>query len=157
MVRLLLVEDDPVDALIIRSQIGTRAAIHSVDCQESLYELLKEQRSDEFDGIIMDVLLRFTTPERASEPDSDWETDLIRDELDAGFRCCQEIRRHGWLQPVLLCSNFDQKDLRSLIAGLPDFAEFCEKTTLSRRLDVFLGKVQSWRQVLRASAAGRPN
>jgi CheY-like chemotaxis protein len=160
MIRLLLVEDDPVDVGIISEQLKQfeRVHIETVDCEEALLELLKSRRPDEFDGVIMDVLLRYTTPERAANSGFSQDIESIVDDTEAGFRCCRLFAEKGWWQPVLLCSNLGRGDLGSLIFELPAFVEFCEKTGLSRRLGAFIAKVrQSSQRAPGANSAPPPN
>ena len=153
LIRLLLVEDIPIEVHAFDIDLRSLPAVkesrikvetHLVDCEEDFHRLLEERKPEEFDGIVMDVILPWTRPDRiAFVEDQRQKFGLTVDlkDFDAGIRCCHVLREKGWSTPVLLCSHYSERDIGKELAHLPASVVFSEKARLRVNLERFLERI----------------
>jgi len=112
-VKLLLVDDDPVERLGLRTLLGTAAQFAVVDEAGSVAEALLEARRCHPDVVLLDVRL----------PDG------------SGVDACRELRSERPATRVLMLSAYDDEDavIASILAGASGY--LLKHTVLDRLLE----------------------
>lgn len=111
MLRILLLEDDHLQAAWIRSEFEAmlRALVEHVSTELGFRKRLNDLRNDPPHIAVLDVIVRWKNPEDEELPAADDEA--RSGPFGAGLRCARLLRRECPTVPVILYTVLERNDL----------------------------------------------
>lgn len=141
--RILIVEDDEVQAGLIRAELKRvfgNDSVEVISTESEFHSKIDKIRGNPPDVVVMDIMLRWADPSEQIPPRP---KDVIReDRFRAGFRCnkmlAEDDRTKGI--PVILFTVLDARDIAVELSGLPANVVHLPKDLMSPLVDLIVNR-----------------
>lgn len=150
--KILLVEDDYLQAVALRESLHTRwsdATLALISTESEFRSALDWLLVEPPDLVFIDMMLRWqnTSSENLTPPDSSVAHD---GPYRAGLRCLRLLLQYPETRnvPILVHTVLDRSDLAEELCRLPQNVQFIQKTANTRQLVDFAGSLLATRQEL---------